>query len=351
MTELFDTYCPECDAEVHANLRAQQAVLAVRGEAINYSENVAICPVCGTAIGDARIESANLDRAYSAYRTKHGIMTPGEIKSLRASYGLSLREFSKFLGFGEQTTYRYERGDIPDQTHSNTLQSAQSVTGAQLLLSQNKSKLSDKSIFKIEQRIQVMEAGTAEDACLHIVQEEREANPPSVANGYRRLDYDRVAALVFTLANKCQELYWTKLQKATFFADMVYFERNSLSLTGLSYAHATYGPVMHHKDVVRYILVERGVVSFKEHGWGEVLIPQKCDDLPFTPDELAFIDEIAEFVNSFNTATDLSSFSHKLSCWDESVDGEIIDYDRNRGEIGEAMSARMKGLRKAARSN
>ncbi|WP_165249620.1 type II TA system antitoxin MqsA family protein [Adlercreutzia sp. ZJ141] len=345
MSELVNIYCHECDTEVHAHFHDQSATLSVRGEQIDYSETVAICPICGEIIGDTRIEGANLERAYGAYRTLHGILSPDDIKSLRNSYGLSLREFSRFLGFGEQTIYRYERGDIPDQSHNTTMLSAKTIQGARLLLSQNRQKLNDRSIARIEQRIQVMADGIAEQSRLHRTLEDREAYEPSATNGYRRLDLDRVAALVYELARKCRDLYWTKLQKALFFADMVCYERSSCSLTGLSYAHATFGPVMDQKDEVRYILVSRGTIGFRECGWGEILVPLQLSTQPFNAEEIVLIDEVASFVNSFSSASELSDFSHDLSCWNGSVDGEIIEYTLNDGEVGRAMFERMNKLR------
>lgn len=344
MTEYVDIYCPGCDAEVHACLRNQPAILSVRGEEVGYSETVAVCPTCSEIIGDARIEGSNLERAYDAYRTLHGILSPGEVKTLRHSYGLSLREFSKFLGFGEQTTYRYEHGDIPDQPHNTTMLSARTIEGARLLLTQNRGRLSARSIARIEQRMQAMVDGAAERTRLRRTLEDRESDGPSAANGYRRLDLDRVAALVYELASRCRDLYWTKLQKAIFFADMICYERYSCSLTGLSYAHATYGPVMDRMDEVRCILVDRGAIGFRECGWGEILVPLQSGGLPFNAEEMTLIDEIARFVNSFNTATELSDFSHKLNCWDGSVDGEIIEYTSDDGEVGAAMLERMNRL-------
>lgn len=345
MIHRLNTYCPECDTDVCARLCSRRANLFVRGENITYTEVVATCPHCGAEIGDARIEDENLERAYSEYRSRHGIMAPNEIRDLRVSYGLSLREFSKFLGFGEQTVYRYERGDLPDQTHGNTLRSAATIGGAQLLLSQNRVKLSDRSIGRIEQQIHAMEAGDVERAATHrLVLEEREASAPSAANGYRRLNLARVFALVFILAGKCRELYWTKLQKAAFFADAAYYELKSQSLTGLTYAHATYGPVIDRNEELRFILAQRGVVDFREHGYGHILVPRSCDDIPFTDDELLFIDEIAAFVNTFSSATDLSDYSHTLSCWTNGFDGQAIHYERNDHEVACAINDRMKAM-------
>lgn len=333
--------------EVHACLRTQPTTISVRGEAVEYVETIAVCPTCGAVIGDAHIEGANLERAYARYRLRHGIMAPDEIKALRTSYGLSLREFSRFLGFGEQTAYRYEHGDIPDQTHANTLRSANTIDGARLLLSQNRARLTARSIARIEQHIRSMEAGAAEGLRLHLTLEEREANAPSSANGYRHLSVERVFALVFLLAGKCRELYWTKLQKAMFFADMANFERSGQSLTGLTYAHATYGPVIDCKEEVRFILAERGVVDFRELGYGEILVPLSYGVMPFSEEELSLINEIAEFVNTFTTASELSSYFHNLSCWTNTVDGQTIKYTDNSGEVIRAVSNRMRNVRSA----
>ncbi len=344
MAEYIDIYCPKCDAEVRSCLRNQPATLSVRGEEVGYSETVAMCPTCGEIIGVARIENLNLERAYDAYRKLHGILSPGEVKALRDSYGLSLREFSRFLGFGEQTTYRYEHGDIPDQPHNTTMLSAKTIEGARLLLTQNRGKLNDRSIARIECHIQAMVSGAVERTRLRLTLEDREADGPSATNGYRRLDLDRVTALVYELASRCRYLYWTKLQKAIFFADMICYERYSCSLTGLSYAHATYGPVMDRMDEIRCILVGRGTIGFRQCGWGEVLVPLQSGGLPFNAEEMALIDEIARLIDTFNTATELSDFSHKLNCWDGSVDGEIIEYTRDDGEVGTAMLERMNRL-------
>ena len=80
---------------------------------------------------------------------------------------------------------------------------------------------------------------------------------------------------------------------------MAYFDKTSQSLTGLTYAHATYGPVIDCKEEVRFILAERGVVDFIEYGYGEILAPRRCENTPFSDEELSFIDEMALFVILF----------------------------------------------------
>lgn len=59
---------------------------------------------------------------------------------------------------------------------------------------------------------------------------------------------ERLAALVSTLASECRSLYRTKLQKAAFFCDFLACERLGRSISGVRYAHATYGPKMDDGD-------------------------------------------------------------------------------------------------------
>lgn len=73
--------------------------------------------------------------------------------------GLSLREFSKFLGFGEQTTAKYEKGSIPDLLHSNTIRMASNVNGAKLLFQMNGQSLNQSSQQRIRSYIQRLEEG------------------------------------------------------------------------------------------------------------------------------------------------------------------------------------------------
>ena len=88
--KMLSTYCPECDREVDALLEHRAETLPVKGEPTSYDAEVAVCPCCGEAIGDSRVEEGNLRRAYSAYCVAHGFMALDEVKGLRNSNGLSL---------------------------------------------------------------------------------------------------------------------------------------------------------------------------------------------------------------------------------------------------------------------
>lgn len=163
---------------------------------------------------------------------------------------------------------------------------------------------------------------------------------PSRKNGYRSFDMERAASLVATLAAKCSKFYKTKLQKAMFFCDFLSCERFGRSITGLSYAHANYGPIINNGDYLIARLSDEGSIRLEECGWGEIV---KSESQPldiFTAAESELIDEVASFVDSFSTASSISDFSHGLRAWKETPNGHLIDYNLNFGEISQSIQRR-----------
>ncbi len=144
----FDTFCPYCDKEVRAYLITRRETHCVRGEDIVIDATVAVCPLCGEDIGDSRIDGPTIDRAFDIYRKRHGIPGPDELKALRAAYGMSIREFSRFLGFGEQTYASYACGSLPDLLHNRMIKLASTREGARLLipLAEEEGLISEKSL-------------------------------------------------------------------------------------------------------------------------------------------------------------------------------------------------------------
>ena len=51
--------------------------------------------------------------------------------------------------------------------------------------------------------------------------------------------------------------------------------------------------------------------------------------------------EVAAFVNTFEKATDISSFSHGLDAWKDTESGRPIDYVANAGQVADAIERRM----------
>lgn len=119
----------------------------VRGEEIILDNvPVAVCPLCGQDIGNTRIDGPTIDRAYDVYRARHNMLFTKDIKAIRARYGMSLREFSRYLGFGEQTYASYENGSLPDELHDRMIRIASTPEGARLIIPLAEGAISEKSL-------------------------------------------------------------------------------------------------------------------------------------------------------------------------------------------------------------
>ena len=56
-----------------------------------------------------------------AYRKKMGLLTSGEIISIREKYGVSQKDFSEVLDWGRATITRYENHQVQDRAHDDVL--------------------------------------------------------------------------------------------------------------------------------------------------------------------------------------------------------------------------------------
>lgn len=340
------TYCPSCDREVDAEVRDVNDTIVVRGDETPYAARVAVCPCCGEVIADSRLESGNLESAYAAYRAAHGIMGPSEIRSTREAYGLSVRDFSRFLGFGEQTVARYESGALPDESHAATLRMSASRLGASALLEARGDEL-PRHIVEAASRF-IGTGGLRGPLAVAFAQPSWPSPSmlsPTRLNGYRSTDPDRVASAVVELAGRCRSLFVTKLQKAMFFLDFYSFGTTSRSMTGMAYAHANYGPVMEMRERVMAELVDAGAVTLEQDEWGEIVRPGASGAARLPERDLGVIATVSSFVDTFSTARELSDFSHGLDAWRGTASGELISYPENAAQVVAAVDARLAGAR------
>lgn len=333
-TNLIETYCPECDNPVTARLEKAIGHTSVRGTEVSCEVTHAICPNCGCVIGDTRIEKDNLKNAFNAYRELKGMMSVAQMKSLRNSYGLSLREFSKFLGFGEQTYARYERGSLPDDAHYALIAQATTVDGAKTLLSLHSDALDPLAVSAIKEHIK---NGAGIKGIVY--QSTTTRTVESLLEGYTGLssfltfDREHIDSVIYYLSTKVNDLFWTKLQKILFYADVLSYEKRAIDITGLSYSHATYGPIVHSKDELYVLISHSDSLSVEEKGRGEIIKPVNEPDMTLPCEEIEVLDKVIEFVNTFKSTTEVSEYSHQLSCWRDTVNGEPIDYTSCSSEI------------------
>ncbi|OHE40945.1 MAG: hypothetical protein A2Y16_03185 [Tenericutes bacterium GWF2_57_13] len=110
-------YCLSCGHDVECTMSEMAGSFTVRDQIVTANIKIFKCGTCGAEIYDEELEHDNELVVFSAYRDKAGLLQPKDIKRIRDRHGLTQRQFSLLLGFGEKTVTRYENGSIQDVAH------------------------------------------------------------------------------------------------------------------------------------------------------------------------------------------------------------------------------------------
>ena len=126
-------------------------------ENITIKSKIAICKNCGNELFNEEYEKENQQKVYNIFRENNNLLYPNEIYEIRKKYGLTQKEMSELLGWGEITYHRYENGSLPDQAHNKQLLLLKNPRNAKEILNNTKHNLSkEKEIYlnnKIEELI------------------------------------------------------------------------------------------------------------------------------------------------------------------------------------------------------
>jgi putative zinc finger/helix-turn-helix YgiT family protein len=320
--------CFECDTLVTPRIEERVETLPVRGEQTEVLARVGVCPNCGADMSIEELDDATLVTAFNAYRRKHGLMTPEEMKQLRERYGLSVRAFSLLLGWGEITAHRYESGSLQDPAHEAALRMAESPANIRLYLAANGHKLTARQRARLEAHLAAIQEDAPADAAgaesRFVIREERDAY-----GGWKPLQLSKMREMMVFFA-QLPDMYQTKLNKLLFYADFGFYRDHGVSITGSPYLALQHGPVPQHYDYILDDLNEGGDVSFEEvffgSGGGIVLRAERQPDLGlFTPEERAMLQRIAKHLGR-KSSKQLAERSHKERAWIETPQRSLIPY-------------------------
>lgn len=106
---LADNACPECG--VLMKEKRGKLKLPVNGEEISVPDATHLsCPKCRESV--LRFDDARRlrQRALEIYRTKYGLLTADDIRSIRERHGLTQAEMARLLRLGGNTISRWEAG-------------------------------------------------------------------------------------------------------------------------------------------------------------------------------------------------------------------------------------------------
>ena len=109
-----DFACFECDAPTGTEWREQAFTYGVGASAVELKVTlpVRVCRSCGFEFLDHEAETLQ----HEAICAHLGVLTPKEIRGIRAKHGMSRAEFSRVTGLGEATLNRWENAILIQNT-------------------------------------------------------------------------------------------------------------------------------------------------------------------------------------------------------------------------------------------
>ena len=325
--------CPICGKKHDVKLKTRKATVTIKGEKVHYDEEYFVCTEVN---GDnefvtASIENANLLKARNEYRKKMGLLTSDEIVNIREKYGLSQVDLSQALGWGEATISRYESKAIQDSAYDNVLQlirvnplilySLYIRNGAML----NKNK-EDALIQRINEELLAEGRETiARDKLESFYITYKDA---TIENGFKCLDIDKLEAIINYLAKNIKNLFKVKLMKMLWYVDVINFQMNNMSMTGLVYQHASMGALpIGHEAILQLdnVLFKEEISPDYDNVKYHIVYNEKLDLKGLTKEEKEIIDSVIKKFSSMNTK-EIVEYMHEEEAYKQTNDGEIISF-------------------------
>jgi len=322
-------YCTSCEEERSFRFEEREQQNEVRGETITIVAPLWVCPVCGETIVDEEFGDP-IEKAFDAYREKHGLLKSVEIQEIRSRWCLSQAAFASLLGMSQATINRYEQGSLQQEKEDELIRACANKNHMADLLRRRGDVLSERQRRTAEDAIEGARSAVTWAALV-------DAMPSEVSkrSGFRAFDYNRYVAVVAWLCSNVAMVTQTKLYKLLFYADYLCYKEHTRSLTGALYRRMPYGPVPVGFGTLRAQMEEDEYVSvdeamFQNGNLGEVFRPgPKADQIEMTFDEneLRVLQFVRDALGGL-TPSDISDRSHREAAWRDTPPRQVISYEK-----------------------
>lgn len=322
-------YCEECRKEVETKIITKQECYAVCGEQIVVEAQVLVCADCGEEFYCEELDAATLVHAYNEYRRRHKLLLPVEIKEIREQYGLSQRSFAKLLNWGDKTIHRYENGSLQDKAHNSLLLFLREPENMRKYLLENEVTLEEGQKTKLFHTLEKLEQNRKSDTGKKVA-DVFFSKIPSIENGFKAFDYEKLCAMVLYFARKRGELLKVKLLKLLNYSDMIFYKENGISISGVKYVHLPYGPVPQDYDILFGMMAADKVAHIEvlfDNGYEKHrVIPERpMPEGVLTDGEIEVLHRVYERFMDFGSA-EISSYSHREKGYRSTRQGDVIPY-------------------------
>lgn len=325
----FNYDCSICD-EVHKiQERKRISKSIIKNTEVEYEQVYYYCSVEDEEFVSSKIMDENLVKARDAYRNSMGLLTSEEIKNIRNYYGLTQKEFSNLLGWGDVTIQRYEKKLIQDETYDNVIRMVwDDPSYALQMLKKHGDKFSQERFQEVKNNIkQIIKVKGNE--LLKIKEIENfymDFDMESDLNGFKLLDIEKANNIIGYFAQYINNLYKVKLMKLLWYADFLHFKKYEKSMTGLVYQHLPLGAVPVAYNEIIYLPSIKVIEEYFDNYTAYRIYPNNEVNLSaFTLEELGVLEKVAVFFKNKKTK-EVVDYMHNEKAYIETEPGKIIPY-------------------------
>jgi HTH-type transcriptional regulator / antitoxin MqsA len=104
--------CPICRGAELQEVTVPREIQAGDRTRLAYADELLECPECGERFSTHDQRLATSRNRAAALRTHEHLLTPAQIRGIRARYELSQAGLEELLGVGAKTVVRWERGSV-----------------------------------------------------------------------------------------------------------------------------------------------------------------------------------------------------------------------------------------------
>ena len=320
-------FCPECNSEVTYNI-IQESINEYKGYKVDVLQNVGVCDICNERIYISELENDNLKRLYEKYRKLAGLVGTQDIINFREKYNISQRELVAILDWGKMTINRYERGSLPNQSHSDILKliiKEEKYFREKVEDAYNNNRITEKTYLNIQSCTTSIENTSDREFIIS-----RLSHKQSIFNGFTIFDLEKVENTISYIADNVDNLYKTSVNKYLWYIDFYNYKYNSKSITGLRYEKYTYGPIVENKNYDLILHIENKFEKIiEENNFSETtkIKSKKNYDLNlFSDKEIKIIDKVIDKLSD-KSCSKISDLSHEEKGWLVTNNGELISYE------------------------
>ena len=224
-------FCSSCDKKQDFFIKQEELTRKVKDQTYTLTVKVAHCAICDEEVYVKEVSDQIQQLFFDAYRKDNDLLTVDEIVNIRKTIGLSQRDFSRLLGFGEITISRYELGSLPSKNNAYAIQKIQDFKYLKEKYEQNYELISDEGRKVIESYLNMI----------------------SNTNGKIKYSKDKFFELTYLFIKEAEINYEsmteTKLNKLLFYADFNHYLKFGKGITGSKYTKLHYGPVPNYSQL------------------------------------------------------------------------------------------------------